>query len=188
MDAHDAHRVRVFILQAGFSIINVIFFHLLHIADEVEQAEIAGLFKALRLGKEHFQIGPSLLSAGQGGRRIKIPGLLQEFPDQLMDGQVNGVIPKPLQKGQKRLRFDAQLRFFRFFLRLLPFLCAGAETLIQPALLLFRPDQSDLPVGKARRRAFQHTEQRDILKRVVQHPQEVQNGLHLRRRKISGSR
>ena len=187
VDAHDAHRVRIFILQAGFSIVDVIFFHLLHVTDEVEQAEITGLFKALRFGKEHFQIGTALLSAGQGGRRIQIAGLLQEFPDQLMDGQVNGIIPKPLQKGQKRLRFGAQLCFFRFFPCLLPFLHAGAQAFIQPALFLLRPDQGDLPVGEARRWAFQHAEQRDILQRVVQHPQEIQYGLHLRRCKISGS-
>ena len=180
MDAHDAHRIRIFILETGLAVVDVVFFHLLHIADEMKQTEIAGLFKALRTGQKHFQIGPPLLSAGKGGSRVQIARLLQEFSDQLMDGQINGQIAEPLQKDKKARRFFPDLRFLS-----LPRI--DAQAFIQPSLLLLRPDQGDLPVRKKCRRAFEHAEKRDILQGIVQNPQEIQNGLHLGSRKISRS-
>ena len=45
VDAHDAHHIRVLVQQLRSAVVHVVFFQLFHVADEMEQAEVAGLLK-----------------------------------------------------------------------------------------------------------------------------------------------
>ena len=115
MDAHNPHGIRIFILNVGFSIVDIIFFHLLHVPDKMEQTEIAGLFEILRPGKQHFHIGPALFPAGQGGYGIQIPRFLKELLYQLMNGHISHIPPEPLQHAAEAPRLLTKLFPASFF-------------------------------------------------------------------------
>lgn len=66
VDTHDPHSVIFFPNGGRLAKIGVVLFQVLNVADEVEQALIAGFFIFCRLLYQHVQIGPPGLSCRHG--------------------------------------------------------------------------------------------------------------------------
>ena len=183
MDTHDPHNVRIFVHGSCRPEIHIIFFQLLHIAHEMKQSGIAGLFKAFRFGQKHFHIQTALLSAGHGRHCVQITGFFQKLFQQLVDGQIYRHPAVTLQKFQKTLTAQYQICICLF----VGCLHRQYHAVIELAFsgVIQRPQHTDLLVCEIAYWRMEYPEHGDILQRIIQNPQKMQYILYLLRRKIS---
>ncbi len=202
MDTHDAHNVRVFVLQRRFAVIHLILFQLLHIAQEMIQSEVARFLVIRRLHQQHLHIGAPPAPLRLYRHIIQVIRLPQYHLQKLLHRQIDRHAPKTFHMRQKLLRFAYKLRRQRMGL-LLPLprtLFAGrpvvrplrraVRTCPQRIIQIFRlrkscTDQRDLLFLKTAQIRMQHPIKRYILQRVIQDPQKMQQFLYFPRCEIA---
>ena len=175
VNSHNPCCIRLLILYTGFSIIHIVFLQLLYIPYKMKQSFITGSLEASGLFYQHFQVGRPLFSSRHCRRIISISSHIQNLPQQFMHRRIGNHSPECFNLFPDPVYF---LTYPPFMIPVLQrrfpekVLFAGASDSCQ--LLLFQPSD-----GRRKNRR-----QRDILSRVIQHPQIIQHHSNLTRRKI----
>ncbi len=96
VDAHDPHHV-LCLLPFRKGEIHIVLLQLLHVADKMEQAPVAGIFIGNCLLHQHFQICLPDFPAGKGIDIRLVASFLQHLVKQFVDGGVAGLFPEFFQ-------------------------------------------------------------------------------------------
>ena len=115
MDAHDPHRIGLFVRNIGLPVVHIVFLKLLDITHKIEQSFVATPFKCRRLFHQHLQVGRTLFAPRHCGNIQTVPGVLHDLPEQLMDCRKGNHIPKMLQLPVKCVQTPPQLLPLVFF-------------------------------------------------------------------------
>ena len=178
MNAHDPHCVGLFVRDIGLPVIHVVFLKLLDITHKVKQPLIAAPFKYGRLLHQHLHIRRPLFAPRHGGDIKAVSRLLQNLPEQLMDGRIGHQIPKTLQLCIKMFQpllelTGADLPLSRFLLRP-SCLYILLRRLIKRAFRISPADLRHLSCIQPCKGGCQHRGKGHVLPLVVQKPQIIQ--------------
>ena len=112
VNTHNAHGIIRFRPKAGFSVIDLIAFQALNIANEMIQSTVAGRFIRNRLFNEHIQIGFPLPSGRKRSRIGTVACDIQNLPQKQVYWRIGRFLPKILHLPEKRIQRQPQACIF----------------------------------------------------------------------------
>ena len=176
VDCQDRYRI----LRASRTClphILLVFLQPLDVAHKIKQSFIARILISNGQLHQLFDVLPPHITAGQCRNIRKILCLPQNPRQQFIERHPSDLPPPARQLFQK-----GNSLFIPRFPGELPY---GA---VKRFLRICRPHPCQLFIGKRKQRRLHHRRERDILRGIVEHPQQRQHGLHFDCRKISGHR
>ena len=203
VDAHDAHSIRLFVHDPGFPVIHVIFPELSDISHKIKQSFIARPLKRRRLLHQHIHIRGPLRSGGHCRHRKPEARSLDDLREKFMDRGIGHLSPEMCHLVKKPLQLPAQCPVTpavrlsaglpgkrsacsHALISAVPaFLGVSAHSLIERQVRVRGPDLRHFRRSQVPERGCEHSRKGQVLPRIVQDLQVIQEHAHLISLKIS---
>ena len=188
MNGHDLHSTFSCSGKIHLSVIHLILLQFLDIPYKIKQTTITCLLVFHGFFHQHVQVCTSLCAIWHSLCMVSISGTFQHFQDQLVDRRICSHIPESVHCVPKTGQFLSQSFFLLLKNPVFPIILHKCpHTFTDHSLRICDPKLCQLLCGASHNGRTKHTGQRNILKRIIQHPEIIQKCNNLCCGKISGS-
>ena len=172
MNTHDPYRIRLFIHDPGFSVINVIFFQLFDIPHKMKQSFVACSFKRLCFFHQHLYVCGSLHSAFHRRNVYTETCFFYNLRQQIMNRSIRHFFSEMIHLTEKSHQTIFQDRILCFFRRVHP------RAFMKRYVGICDSDLCHIFCQKISQRRRQNRRKREILPSVIEYFKIVKQYAH----------